>query len=114
MVLLFLVSFFSSVFGNLSKKKCRIKDSENLFPGHRGILDRLDGYIWSNYTLCRDENDMIVLGNTGSIVVNAPIGEVGLRATLKTNECNKNIALANKESLVIMGKICRYIKINSY
>jgi 1-deoxy-D-xylulose-5-phosphate reductoisomerase len=38
------------------------------------------------------------------IVVNALVGEVGLKPTLKANECNKRLALANKESLVIAGK----------
>jgi 1-deoxy-D-xylulose-5-phosphate reductoisomerase len=38
------------------------------------------------------------------VVVNALVGSVGLRPTLKTNECGKKLALANKESLVIAGK----------
>ena len=38
------------------------------------------------------------------IVINAIVGEAGLKPTLKTNECNKKLALANKESLVIAGK----------
>jgi len=39
-----------------------------------------------------------------NIVVNALVGETGLKPTLKAQECNKKIALANKESLVIAGK----------
>ncbi len=38
------------------------------------------------------------------VVVNALVGSVGLKPTLKTNECGKKLALANKESLVIAGK----------
>jgi len=38
------------------------------------------------------------------MVINAIVGEAGLKPTLKTNECNKKLALANKESLVIAGK----------
>ena len=38
------------------------------------------------------------------IVVNALVGFVGLAPTLKAIECNKKIALANKESLVVAGK----------
>ena len=38
------------------------------------------------------------------IVVNALVGEAGLKPTLKANECKKKLALANKESLVIAGK----------
>jgi 1-deoxy-D-xylulose-5-phosphate reductoisomerase len=42
--------------------------------------------------------------STSNIVVNALVGFVGLRPTLKAIECNKKIALANKESLVVAGK----------
>ncbi len=38
------------------------------------------------------------------LVVNALVGEAGLKPTLKAQELNKKIALANKESLVIAGK----------
>jgi len=38
-------------------------------------------------------------------VVNAIIGEAGLRSTLKTLEQKKKLALANKESLVVAGEI---------
>ena len=37
-------------------------------------------------------------------VVNALVGFLGLRPTLKSIECGKKIALANKESLVVAGK----------
>jgi phosphatidate cytidylyltransferase len=49
LVLSFFVSFFS-VFGDLFesylKRKADVKDSGNIFPGHGGILDRLDGYLF--------------------------------------------------------------------
>ena len=38
------------------------------------------------------------------LVVNALVGEAGLKPTLKAQNLNKKIALANKESLVIAGK----------
>ncbi|PUE63473.1 1-deoxy-D-xylulose-5-phosphate reductoisomerase [Arcobacter caeni] len=39
-----------------------------------------------------------------STVVNALVGFLGLRPTLKAIECGKKVALANKESLVVAGK----------
>ena len=46
-----------------------------------------------------------------NIVVNALVGEAGLKPTLKAQELNKKIALANKESLVIAGKFIDISKI---
>ena len=46
-----------------------------------------------------------------NLVINALVGEVGLKPTLKAQELNKNIALANKESLVIAGKFIDTSKI---
>lgn len=42
--------------------------------------------------------------STSNTVVNALVGFLGLRPTLKAIECGKKIALANKESLVVAGK----------
>jgi 1-deoxy-D-xylulose-5-phosphate reductoisomerase len=46
-----------------------------------------------------------------NLVVNALVGEAGLKPTLKAQELNKKIALANKESLVIAGKFIDTSKI---
>jgi len=46
-----------------------------------------------------------------NLVVNALVGEAGLKPTLKAGELNKKIALANKESLVIAGKFIDTSKI---
>ena len=40
---------------------------------------------------------------SSTLVVNALVGFLGLRPTLKAIECNKKLALANKESLVVAG-----------
>ena len=46
-----------------------------------------------------------------TLVVNALVGFLGLRPTLKALECNKQLALANKESLVACGKFIDTSKI---
>jgi len=45
-------------------------------------------------------------------VVNALVGFLGLRPTLKAIECNKKLALANKESLVVAGKFIDYTNLS--
>lgn len=42
--------------------------------------------------------------STSKTVVNALVGFLGLKPTLKAIQCGKKIALANKESLVVAGK----------
>jgi len=45
------------------------------------------------------------------LIVNALVGDAGLKPTLKAQECGKKIALANKESLVNAGKFIDISKI---
>ncbi len=46
----------------------------------------------------------VIENSTSKTVVNALVGFLGLKPTLKAIECGKKIALANKESLVVAGK----------
>ncbi|EQB39124.1 1-deoxy-D-xylulose 5-phosphate reductoisomerase [Sulfurimonas hongkongensis] len=45
----------------------------------------------------------VIQDSKSSLVVNALVGFLGLRPTLKALECGKRVALANKESLVACG-----------
>ena len=68
-------------------------DKNRIFVGQNGLEKMLE--------ICDD-----------NLVLNAIVGFAGLRASLKTKELNKNLALANKESLVVAGKFLRGAKIS--
>ncbi len=53
----------------------------------------------------------LIENSKSNLVVNALVGFVGLRPTLKAIECSKNLALANKESLVVAGQFVDTSKI---
>jgi 1-deoxy-D-xylulose-5-phosphate reductoisomerase len=53
----------------------------------------------------------IIENSESLLVVNALVGDAGLKPTLKAQECGKKIALANKESLVNAGKFIDISKI---
>ena len=59
-------------------------DHDNVLSGEDGILEAIE---------C----------SKSQLVVNALVGFLGLKPTLKALECNKRLALANKESLVAGG-----------
>ncbi|HRM35203.1 MAG TPA: 1-deoxy-D-xylulose-5-phosphate reductoisomerase, partial [Aliarcobacter cryaerophilus] len=58
---------------------------KNVFFGEEAILEAIED-------------------SSSKTVVNALVGFLGLKPTLKAIECGKKIALANKESLVVAGK----------
>jgi phosphatidate cytidylyltransferase len=51
-IIVSLLTSVSSVFGDLFesyiKREAGVKDSGNIFPGHGGVLDRLDGYLFGS------------------------------------------------------------------
>ncbi len=53
----------------------------------------------------------VIADSSSELVVNALVGFLGLRPTLKALECNKKVALANKESLVACGAFIDVSKI---
>jgi 1-deoxy-D-xylulose-5-phosphate reductoisomerase len=65
---------------------------ENVYFGEMGILEAIES-------------------SQGELVVNALVGFLGLRPTLKAIECGKRVALANKESLVAAGAFIDTTKI---
>ncbi|RBQ30749.1 1-deoxy-D-xylulose-5-phosphate reductoisomerase [Arcobacter sp. FW59] len=50
--------------------------------------------------------------SSSQTVVNALVGFLGLKPTLKAIECGKKVALANKESLVVAGKFINQEKLS--
>ena len=75
-----------------NKKTAEKTDFKNVLYGEEAVLEVLEKV-------------------TSNLVVNALVGEAGLKPTLKAQELNKKIALANKESLVIAGKFIDTSKI---
>ena len=68
-----------------SKDDIKKVNHKNVFFGEEAILEAIED-------------------SSSKTVVNALVGFLGLKPTLKAIECGKEIALANKESLVVAGK----------
>ena len=67
----------------------------------KSALADLDIKVWAGAKAIED----VVQMNTVDTVVTAMVGYAGLSSTIKAIEAGKNIALANKETLVVAGEL---------
>lgn len=84
------------------------------FKPKRVVIDRAeDIYLVNHNNVSFGETAILhaIQESETSTVVNALVGFLGLKPTLKAIECGKKIALANKESLVVAGKFIDQTKL---
>ncbi len=74
---------------------------ETKYAEVREALANLDIKVWAGSKAIED----VVQMSTVDTVVTAMVGYVGLSSTIKAIEAGKNIALANKETLVVAGEL---------
>jgi 1-deoxy-D-xylulose-5-phosphate reductoisomerase len=84
------------------------------FNPKRVVIDRAEDIHLVNHNNVSFGEEAILQAiqeSETSTVVNALVGFLGLKPTLKAIECGKKIALANKESLVVAGKFIDQTKL---
>ena len=74
---------------------------ESKYNEVKSALADLDIKVWTGAKAIED----VVQMSTVDTVVTAMVGYVGLSSTIKAIEAGKNIALANKETLVVAGEL---------
>ena len=74
---------------------------ESKYSEVKTALADLDIKVWAGAKAIED----VVQMNTVDTVVTAMVGYAGLSSTIKAIEAGKNIALANKETLVVAGEL---------
>ena len=74
---------------------------ESKYSEVKTALSDLDIKVWAGAKAIED----VVQMNTIDTVVTAMVGYAGLSSTIKAIEAGKNIALANKETLVVAGEL---------
>lgn len=84
------------------------------FNPKRVVINRAEDVHLVNHNNVSFGEDAIldaIENSSSKTVVNALVGFLGLKPTLKAIECDKKIALANKESLVVAGKFIDQTKL---
>ncbi|APW64550.1 1-deoxy-D-xylulose-5-phosphate reductoisomerase [Poseidonibacter parvus] len=90
------------------------KQIEEFKPSKVVIANKVDivKVNHSHVTFGEDEILNAIENSKSETVVNALVGFLGLKPTLKAIECGKKLALANKESLVVAGKFIDYTNLS--
>ena len=84
----------------------RFKPSFCVMSDPRAAVDLKDRLADTNITVLSGDDGMTeLIGRTKGVVLNAVIGSAGLKPTLDTIDAGRELALANKESLVMAGDI---------
>ena len=84
------------------------------FNPKKVVIDRAeDIHLVNHNNVSFGQNAILeaIENSTSKTVVNALVGFLGIKPTLKAIECGKKIALANKESLVVAGKFIDQTKL---
>tara|TARA_B100001063_G_scaffold118142_1_gene110381 strand:+ start:29323 stop:30390 length:1068 start_codon:yes stop_codon:yes gene_type:complete len=90
------------------------KQIEEFKPKKVVIANKIDIVKVNHPDVSFGEDEILnaIENSKSQTVVNALVGFLGLKPTLKAIECGKKLALANKESLVVAGKFIDYTNLS--